>query len=221
MSKLSDERDRLHALLQKQLKQHKRFEGHAKGSPKRASAKIALHRLRGLIATVQAVIANLIRKRDQGPRAAVRWALSQQGQGEHPDGSNWGHPVQDWIEHTGYTSPEPWCGCFVHEAVVVHGHAKIPTGVHLGYGPAIIHDAESHQNGLVAVPFSSARPGDIAVLWGGEHVTLVRGNPSSTTVPTIEGNTSPNSSGSQYNGGIVAAKTRSRSDVSVIARPAY
>jgi len=48
--------------------------------------------------------------RQAGGRAAVRWARSKIGVHEKPAGSNWGHPVQDWIKFTGYENPVFWCG---------------------------------------------------------------------------------------------------------------
>lgn len=163
-------------------------------------------------------------KPDAGATAAVKFALSQAGITETPAGSNWGHPVQDWIQRTGYSSNlphPPWCGCYVHECVVEHGGAAIPVGIRLGYGPAIIADARANANGLRAVPFAEAQPGDILVFWNGEHIGLCRGRPSGSTIPTAEGNTSPGTEGSQYNGGCVAIKSRSIGDVTVVARPNY
>lgn len=160
-------------------------------------------------------------KPDGGAGAAVAWALKQVGITENPAGSNWGHPVEDWIKYTGYTTPEPWCGCFVCFAVVNIGGAAIPVRSRMGYGPSIIADANTGVNGFHAVPFSQAQAGDHLILWGGEHQALCRGKPSGSTIPTVEGNTSPSSAGSQFNGGCVAAKTRNASDISVVARPNY
>lgn len=163
-------------------------------------------------------------KPDAGGLVAVKFGVSQAGITENPAGSNWGHPVQDWILRTGYSDAlphPPWCGCFAHECVVVHGGAAIAVGIRLGFGPAIIADARAGANGLTAITFSDARPGDIAVYWGGEHIGVVRDQPRGSVVDTVEGNTSPGSEGSQYNGGCVALKTRNQSDVTVIARPNY
>lgn len=160
-------------------------------------------------------------KPDGGAAAAVAWALDQVGITEHPAGSNWGEPVQSWIQRTGYGSPVPWCGCFVHEAVVEKGGAAIAVDVRMGYGPSIIADAHAGSNGFRAVPFSEAQPGDVLVFWGGEHIGMCRTKATGTTIGTCEGNTSPTSSGSQFNGGCVAAKTRNQSDVTVVARPTY
>lgn len=221
MPDLASEREHLTDLLKRQGKEQRALQNHRKGSVRRRQAKARLLRLKGLIASSRNLVAKLVKAaKKEGPGAAVRWGLAQQGTAEHPDGSNWGHPVEDWIKSTGYTSPVPWCGCFAKVAVVDHGHAQIPAPIHLGYTGNIISDAENNRNGLRAVPFGSARKGDIVVFNFG-HIAVVRGRPNSSSIPTIEGNTSPLSSGSQANGGTVAAKTRSRSDVSVIARPDY
>lgn len=221
MSQLSTERERLTDLLHRQGKEQRAHQKHRRGTLRRRQAKARLLRLKGLIAAARSEIARLVRvTSSKGPAAAVRWGMHQQGVSEHPDGSNWGHPVQDWIQRTGYTTPVPWCGCFAHEAVVEKGKAKIPSEIRLGYTGYIEEDARAKRNGLREVPFNQAKKGDIVVFSFG-HIAVVRGKPSITSIPTIEGNTSPLSSGSQANGGTVAAKTRSRSDVTVIARPAY
>lgn len=160
-------------------------------------------------------------KPDGGGGVAVKWAVSQAGVTEMPAGSNWGVPVQDWIKRTGYTFPVPWCGCYVHEAVVEKGGAAIPVEIRMGYGPAIIADARSGANGFKLVGPADAKPGDVLVFWGGQHIGLLRGKITGQSVPTAEGNTSPGTEGSQYNGGCVAIKTRSLGDVTVIARPNY
>lgn len=160
-------------------------------------------------------------KPDGGAAAAVAWMLKQDGITENPAGSNWGHPVEDWIQYTGYTTPEPWCGCIICWAIVNVGGAAIPVRSRLGYGPSVIADARAGVNGYHAVPFAEAQGGDHLVLWGGEHQALCRGKPSGLTIPTVEGNTSPSESGNQFNGGCVAIKTRSASDITVVARPNY
>lgn len=158
-----------------------------------------------------------------GAAAAVAWAISQDGVTEMPAGSNWGHPVEDWEQYTGMTSPVPWCGCFACEAIVGHGGAAIPVRARLASGYAIIADAHAGANGLKAVTFTAIEPGDLLSYWNGEHIGVAREKPSGSTVKTVEGNTSPGDEGgeAQYNGGCVALKTRSISDVTVAARPAY
>ena len=102
------------------------------------------------------------------------------------------------------------------------GGAKIPQRIRLGYAPYITEDARAGRNGLTAVPFGAARPGDIITLWGGQHIEVVAERPNGDTVKTIGGNTSPEGgSGSQSNGGGVYERTRKRSDIDCVARPNY
>ncbi len=217
----AEERARLTDLLKKQKKQIQRKKRHEKGSPKRKAAAIKAHRLKGKIAAVRERIAALNASRS-GADKAVGWFMSQQGVAEHPDGSNWGHPVQDWIQYTGYSSPVPWCGCGAAVAVVREGGAKIPTRIHLGYTGNIESDARANRNGLKEVAWANGKKGDIVVFSFG-HIAVLREDihPGFSTCQTIEANTSPLSSGSQADGGTIAAKTRNRSDVTVVARPAY
>lgn len=150
----------------------------------------------------------------------IKWAKAQVGTTEHPDGSNWGSPVQDWILFTGYSGPVYWCGCFAAYAVVKIGGAKIPTVIRLGFDGYIRADAGSHSNGLVQVGFSEAKPGDI-VVYTYPHIEIVE-KVEGDSIKTIGGNTSPqNSGGSDSNGGGVFARTRSRSEVACVARPNY
>lgn len=155
-----------------------------------------------------------------GGKAALAEAKKRIGTTEHPDGSNWGGMVEEFIRYTGYTGPVYWCGCFACWCVVKVGGAKIPARIRLGYDGYIKADAASHSNGLVAVGFSEARAGDI-VTYTFPHIGVVD-HVSGDTLYSCEGNTSPQGgSGSQSNGGGVYARVRSRSEVACIARPDY
>lgn len=138
---------------------------------------------------------------------------------EQPEGSNWGGKVEDFIRFTGYSGPVFWCGCFACWVVVKLGGAKIPTRIRLGYAPYITADALAGINGLKAVRAEDARPGDIACLWGGQHIEVVAERPSGGSVRCLGGNTSKG--GQESNGGEVAENTRSLSDFDrgIVARP--
>lgn len=178
----------------------------------------------GIIAWIERAVPRLRRKRRRerkvGPLDAVAWCRRQLGTTEHPPGSNWGEPVEDWIRFTGYTGPVPWCGCFAAFAVVKIGGAAIPAVQRLGYHGFIIDDARAGRNGLRAVPVEEARPGDL-VAYDFAHIGVIVGRTEAGAVHTIEGNTSPASGGSQNNGGGVYERRRPIGDVAVIARPAY
>ena len=158
--------------------------------------------------------------REQGGKAAVKWARSKIGVHEQPTGSNWGHPVQDWITFTGYGGPVFWCGCFVAYAVVEKGGAKVPQRIHLGLDTAINADARAGTNGFERdVPPSQARPGDIAT-FNFRHIGLVAGPTTDGMIHTIDGNTSA-SNGSNNNGGEVAEHRRPVSQVTCVGRLRY
>lgn len=170
---------------------------------------------------LKAVRKEIKKANSTGPHMAIQWALSVVGTTENPYGSNWGVPVQDWIQRCGYTYAVPWCGAFAREAIVDHGGAEIPDDNRFGYAGYIVEDARAHRNGLIEVAFEQAQPGDVLVFWGSAHIGICRETPSSESISTIEGNTSSGLSGSQSNGGGVYARTRTRSDVTCVARPAY
>jgi hypothetical protein len=157
-------------------------------------------------------------KRRNGAAEAVKAAQREIGQREQPVGSNWGGHVTDYITWTGYNSPVFWCGCFACWCVTKHGKADIPQRIRMGYGPYIIADAKAGNNGFKAVPFSQAKPGDVLVYWGGEHIGLVEKSPNGSIIQTIEGNTGD---GNAVNGDGVYRRTRTTSDVSIVARPDY
>jgi len=45
---------------------------------------------------------------------ALQKAVTQIGQQENPQGSNWGHPVQDYLNAVGIDFPASWCMAFVY-----------------------------------------------------------------------------------------------------------
>lgn len=159
----------------------------------------------------------IAKARHQGPAAAVHWAIAQVGTVENPAGSNSGPGISGWEAYWGL-GPVYWCGVFAGYAVKKVGKAAVTSWC--PYGPDIINDAQAHRNGLVAVSADNAKPGDLVVYWGGEHIGLIREESRNGMVVTVEGNTSF-SDGSQSNGGCVALKERPFSDVTVVARPKY
>jgi hypothetical protein len=163
----------------------------------------------------------------RGARAAVRWAHIQARRRvhEHPDGSNWGHPVQDWIKFTGYPGHVAWCGCFVAFAVVKKGGANVPKRIHLGYDQDIIDDVRAGRNGFQrAVSVHHAKPGDIATFLlppdNDPHIGLVVGPTRNGLIHTIDGNTTT-TDGSSSHGGAVAEKWRPVSQVTIVGRLHY
>ena len=157
--------------------------------------------------------------RQAGAEAAVKWARSQIGVTEHPKGSNWGKPVQNWITFTGYGGPVFWCGCFVAVAVIEKGGAQIPQRIRLGLDTNINDDARAGRNGFErAVSADDAKPGDIAT-FSFRHIALVAGPTRNGVIHTIDGNSS--ASGSNNNGGEVAEHRRSVNQVTCVGRLNY
>ncbi len=221
---ISEVRGELQKETEKLAKKTAKAKGYPAHSAKRHYAKAQVLKVKGRVAQLQNLLAKLVRQHaNEGPKATVRWAKAREGTSESPAYSNLGPGISQWERNTGYSVPPGvyWCGCFASEATIVHGKAKIPNRNRCGYGPYVMADARNHTNGFREVPFDEIQAGDYLVFFNGEHQGIARGRSSGGVVPTIEGNTSPSSSGSQFNGGCVAAKTRTRADVSCAARPAY
>jgi hypothetical protein len=149
-----------------------------------------------------------------------KWALSQVGTAESPWGSNWGPRIGDWIRASGYGSGVPWCQCFVNAAAVHGGAPQLRTG----YTPTVLAGI----GGYKRIPASQARAGDFVFFkFPGvssascDHVGILTGPPSGGIVPTVEGNTSSGTYGSQNNGGGVYARRRSTGLVAGYVRPPY
>ena len=141
-----------------------------------------------------------------GAKAALEFAAAQVGIKERPAGSNSGPKIDDWIHATGYTSPVPWCGCFVNACIMAGG---LPSGAGwIGYTPSIVARAKAGTGGWTW--HSVGQPGDLALFDtpGGAaavHVEIVRERLSDTRYSTFGGNTSAGD-GSQSDGGMVARR---------------
>lgn len=158
----------------------------------------------------------LRRAHAKGPTAAVDYIREMAAKGVHEVGStNTGELVDRWQAYFGLRA-QPWCGCLAGYAAKEVGGSQATTW--FPYGPSIMADARAGRNGVREVPFEQAEPGDVLVLWNGEHIATAMAHPGGGTIATGEGNTSPNSGDSQADGGCVALKTRSRSDISCVAR---
>ena len=116
----------------------------------------------------------------------------------------------------------PYCAMFVSWCLAQVGMK--PPGGYFSYVPYGINQARAAGR-LVAK--ANAQPGDIVCFdWGpdgvADHTGFVEANhPATGTMTCIEGNTSPDSSGSQSDGGGVWRRTRYYSQICAIIRPAY
>lgn len=146
--------------------------------------------------------------------------------------SRWDDPQQGtkygrWyaeVTRTPYfgTNGVPYCAMFVSWVLAQVGQAV--TGFPTASCTAAVNAA---RGAALLVDKRSARPGDLVVFdWnpsvgdGVDHIGFVEFNKGSY-IQTIEGNTSPGSSGSQGNGGGVYRRTRDWSVVAYVIRPNY
>jgi peptidoglycan hydrolase-like protein with peptidoglycan-binding domain len=133
--------------------------------------------------------------------------------GEHPPGSN--HTVV-WKHYRRITGApayqgQPWCGAMLIDLVFHAGEWHAPAnwiGVY-----AIQSWGEAH--GRFHRGTHGVRPGDALIIGGpGQHTGMARSDARADgSVLTVEGNTSPGSEGSQFNGGTVALKARTASEI--------
>ena len=107
----------------------------------------------------------------------------------------------------------PWCMAFVQWVFN-------QTGMKLPYLTASCSALLSwYQKNQPASVVKTPQPGDI-IIYNFSHTGIVE-SVGSGTVTAIEGNTSPGTTGSQSNGGMVCRRTRSTSLVIAYIRPEY
>lgn len=159
---------------------------------------------------------------ETGPRGVVETAQGQIGVCENPAGSNnviyntefYGHAVQD-----GGGSTYPWCAVFVWWCFTKSGNGTAYCGGDKIASCAGIYSWAQANGRFVSA--NEATYGDLALFGSNEHVEIIVSRNSDGTFETIGGNTG---SGSQSNGGTVAAKTRSTSGgfpITSFVRPQY
>lgn len=146
------------------------------------------------------------------PRAqAVANARRYLGTSERPAGSNKGHKQpSNWQVRVIGSDGYAWCACFACCMALDAGCSGAVSA-----GVVVCMDMAQRGVGIFrgwTTDPSKVQRGDLAVIGCKTcHIGLVAdsGNP----YHTIEGNTSPGSEGSQYNGGCVAEKTRGKSEI--------
>jgi hypothetical protein len=130
--------------------------------------------------------------------AALKVAQSQVGQMESPLGSNWGHPVEDYIASCDIDSPCAWCMAFQYWCF---GQASVQLGIvnpltktaSVSHAWQVAHP--SHKS--TSFPGSTPQIGDIFIMEfpaGGGHTGIVESLNSDGSFNTIEGNTDLNGS---------------------------
>lgn len=137
---------------------------------------------------------------------ALKVAITQLGQQEKPLGSNWGHPVQDYLAAVGINFPASWCMAFVfwcYEQAAPSKNPLVKTG-----GVLNAWNTADKKYRVVGDP----QPGDIFIMNFGKglgHTGIVE-KVDATFVYTIDGNT--NDSGSRE-GIEVCRKQRPRNKI--------
>jgi hypothetical protein len=146
-----------------------------------------------------------IRREEAGKGRArcAQHAAKFLGVSERPAGSNRGPTIDDWETRVFGSSGVPWCACFAtcmcqDAGVKGSGSAGVATIVDMA------RRGQGMFRGYTTDP-GRARTGDLAIIGSvSSHIGVVVDPPYGT----IEGNTSPGSEGSQFNGGCVARKQR-------------
>jgi hypothetical protein len=115
-------------------------------------------------------------------------AESQIGQTEQPPGSNESPAIAEYRAATAGAVPgEPWCACFASWAARQAGAPLGANGEGLGSVSAIWSWAQGAGRAVPNGPGVVPRPGDL-IVFGGEHVGIVRGVLPDGSIQTIEGN---------------------------------
>jgi hypothetical protein len=118
----------------------------------------------------------------------VAIAESQLGQSEQPPGSNESPAIAEYRSAVAGSAPgEPWCAYFASWAARQAGEPIGSGGEGLGSVSAIWSWAQSSGRAVVNGPGVVPKPGDL-IVFGGEHVGIVRGVLPNGQVQTIEGN---------------------------------
>lgn len=138
-----------------------------------------------------------------GRSECKQWLESYLGTSEDPPNSNRGHEQPSkWQTRVYGADGVPWCACFAvcsswDNGVTGSGTAGVYNNVQLA------KQGQGIYRGWTSDP-SKVHAGDHAFI-GSDHTGVIYDRDDGTT---IEGNTSPGSEGSQYNGGCVAKRSR-------------
>lgn len=118
----------------------------------------------------------------------VAAAESQLGQSEQPPGSNESPAIAEYRGATAGAMPgEPWCAYFASWAARQAGTPIGAMGQGIGSVSEIWSWAQSVGRAMPNGPGVVPKPGDL-IVFGGEHVGIVRGVTASGQIETIEGN---------------------------------
>jgi hypothetical protein len=120
--------------------------------------------------------------------AIVQIAQSQVGQAEQPPGSNDGPAISTYRTATAGAAPgEPWCAYFVSWVARQAGEPIGSQGQGLGYVGDIWSWAQQTSRAIPNGPGVTPQPGDL-IVFGNEHVGIVKQVLPNGSIETIEGN---------------------------------
>ena len=123
-----------------------------------------------------------------GGSQIVAAAESQVGQAEQPPGSNESPAIAEYRASTAGAAPgEPWCAYFASWAARQAGEPLGAQGEGLGSVSAIWSWAQNTGRAVANGPGVVPKPGDL-IVFGGEHVGIVKGVLPNGSIQTIEGN---------------------------------
>lgn len=127
---------------------------------------------------------------------ALKIAISQIGQEEKPIGSNWGHPVQDYLQRVGINFPASWCMAFIYWCF---DEASKQLGVDnpMTKTGGVLNEYSHEQLNQVHTP----QIGDIFIMDFGNgfgHTGIVESIDGNGDLNTIEGNTNDTGSREGY-----------------------
>lgn len=123
---------------------------------------------------------------------ALAVAAGQVGQKENPLGSNWGHPVQDYLASVDIHFPASWCMAFMYWS---YSHAAGQQGIAnplFKTGGVLAQWSNRPGNRVPLGPDANPQPGDIFIMDHGGglgHTGIVESVDADGTLHTIEGNT--------------------------------
>jgi len=142
---------------------------------------------------------------------AVTDARGYLGVSENPANSNRGNPEPSgWQKRVMGYDGQPWCACFT-TCMAWDAGVKGGSSAAVTYIVSMAQSGQGMFRGWTTDPSKVLR-GDMAVISCTTcHIGLVVD--SDDPCHLIEGNTSPGSEGSQFNGGTVAEKRRARSEI--------
>ncbi len=193
-----------------------RFYHHKSKNPRRDRLAAKWHGKVGYAETMVSRRRKELAARKPKPSArgkAVGWAKARVGIVENPPGSN-GNPanISRWQASLGF-GRVPWCGIACAKALQAAGVRGVTS--RLASVALVEDDARAGR-----LPFrgwssgSGVMRGDMVVIGGrGVHVELVVARHDDGSCSTIGGNTSFGPGGSQSNGGAMAARRRSPSEI--------